>query len=140
MLQFQPKREWWCHGNEFLVTVKHYIETPSEFMELNFDEGPNRWNVYCFIYPSHPLFKKFKTVGRSGGWPSICYTFPLHGGVSYFCKYTMDNRKVTSYKVGCDYHHLHDNRFTYMETTEEAKEVFQDAERLHEWLSKYVLP
>lgn len=137
-LNWNPRKEWWHPGTHFLVVVKHYIDNPSEWAiaNLGVNEGPNRWNVYAYIYPGHPLFKKFFVRSR-GSWPDICYQIPyLHGGVSYFHKHLNEKRKVSSYQVGSDYHHLHDNYFTYLEKPEEAEEVFQDAERLYDWLNK----
>jgi hypothetical protein len=54
---------------------------------------------------------------------------PLHGGPS-LVEYPMYEGKVTSVKVGADYHHLHDDRFTRFSTANEAHEVFSDAEEL----------
>jgi hypothetical protein len=42
--------------------------------------------------------------------------------------------KVTSAKVGADYHHLHDDRFTHYATASDAYEVFGDADELFEQL------
>ncbi|AET91057.1 hypothetical protein BYI23_B004500 [Burkholderia sp. YI23] len=89
-------------------------------------EGPHRWAVYAYIYPKHPHFSAFSGANL---WQEATAVLHLHGSCSYL-EYPMYDGKVTSVKVGADYHHLHDDRFTYYATQAEAREVFKDADEL----------
>jgi hypothetical protein len=59
-----------------------------------------------------------------------CSVYP-----SYFrAHWDRDTEAFTSMQVGADYHHLHDDHFTHYATREDAYEVFEDAQRLYDWL------
>lgn len=120
------KDEWRKFGRDFLVQVTRHNGTAEPY-----GEGPNRWNVYAFIYPKHPHFARFE---GSQMWQAASSAMPLHGGASLL-EYPMYEGKVTSVKVGCDYYHLHDD-FTHFATKDEAHEVFADADKLFTWLSE----
>lgn len=125
------KDVWHKSGKNFLVEVKRHSEE-SFNAEYCFDsEGPHRWCVYAYIYPKHPHFAKFEGPNM---WQDAASMMPLHGNASLL-EYPMYDGKVTSLKVGCDYHHLHDNHFTQYATPDDAYEVFNDANLLHEWLT-----
>lgn len=120
------KDEWRKHGKNFLVVVSRHNQPSSDPYP---DEGPNRWAVYAYIYPKHPHFAAFDGPRK---WQPAATCLPFHGGPSLL-EYPMYDGKVTSVKVGADYHHLHDD-FTNYATKEEAAEVFEDADRLFAWL------
>ena len=94
--------------------------------------GPNRWAVYAYIYPAHPHFKSFDTKG--GMFQDACNGMPIHSYCSYFKVHLDDSGNIGSFQVGADYNHLHDDAYTWMSTKEAAKSVFNDAEKLHDWL------
>lgn len=121
------KDVWRRRGNDFLVEVTRHSVTTSEIDPY---DGPNRWAVYAYIYPKHPHFAAFDGPRM---WQDASAQLHLHGGCSLL-EYPMYEGKVTSAKVGADYHHLHDDRFTHYSTPEEAYEVFADAEELFEQL------
>ena len=54
--KWEHKEEWWKKGKEFLVVVRHHRAVVPE----EFNLGPNRWAVYAYIYPDHPLFGNFQ--------------------------------------------------------------------------------
>ena len=124
---WQKKDLWHQRGKNFLVEVYHHTVLPN----YNGDEYVNRWNVYAYIYPDHPHFNAFEGDNM---WQQAAVIIPFHSYVSHLSK-PMYTGKVTCVKVGSDYNHLHDERFSYMSTKEEAWEVFQDAERLFNWLT-----
>jgi hypothetical protein len=95
------------------------------------DEGPNRWNVYAYIYPKHPHFAFFE---GDNIFQSAARSLPLHCGASRVIVHRNADGTIASYQIGSDYHHSYDEGFTFMGTQEEAGEVFADAERLIEWL------
>lgn len=114
-------------GKDFLIEVTRHSEpAKSEFD----DEGPHRWAVYAYIYPKHPHFSAFS--GPHMFQDAAAQLF-FHGGPSLL-EYPMYEGKVTCVKVGGDYHHLHDERFTRYATAVEAHEVFEDALELFEQL------
>ena len=115
------KDEWRKHGKDFLVTVSRHNQPGSSDPW----EGPNRWAVYAYIYPKHPHFAAFDGPRL---WQDATSALPLHGGCSLL-EYPMYEGKVTSVKVGADYHHLHDD-FTNCASRADAWEVFRDADEL----------
>lgn len=128
--KWERKDEWHQHGRNFLVTVRHHTVPPAR-PEYD-DEGPHRWCVYAYIYPKHPHFAAFDMDDDMGQDAATC--LPLHGGPSLLRRHYYDDGKVSSVQVGADYHHLHDNRFTHYATPDDAREVFRDAQELHDWL------
>ncbi|PRF08632.1 hypothetical protein C6Q07_11055 [Burkholderia multivorans] len=99
-------------------------------------EGPHRWCVYAYIYPSHPHFASFSGPNI---WQDATTVLPLHGGCTLL-EYPMYDGKIASVKVGADYHHLHDTRFTHYATADEARLVFEDADELFDKLQSMAAP
>lgn len=126
--EWNPKREWWIHGPEFLVVVKHHL--------VKYDTergGHNRWNVYAYVYPKHWHFPAFS--GEALFQDAAC-ALPLHSGPS-FCRAHRDEKGITAYQVGSDYDHNLDEHFR--DSTPEDHfpngEVFRDAQELFNWLA-----
>ena len=107
----------------FAIEISRHYGTQDEY------EGPHRWAVYAYVYPSHPHFGKFDGPNL---WQDATQVLPLHGGCSYL-DYPVHDGKVTCVKVGADYHHLHDD-FTHCATADEAYRVFRDADELFDAL------
>jgi hypothetical protein len=132
--------EWRQPGKNFLITVTRHSEPVSKWTSESgtwpFDgsaEGPHRWAVYAWIYPKHPHFAKFNGTGNL--FEAATADMPLHSGASMVLSHFDAKGEVQSIKVGADYHHLHDEHFTHYAQAEEASEVFDDADRLHAWLT-----
>lgn len=125
--KFRRSEQWRQDGKGFLIEVyrseARNVEEPACFDS----EGPHRWCVYAYIYPSHPLFAKIDPKG--GMFQDQLAVLGLHAYPSLF-RVNIDevNGKTNSYKVGADYHHLHDTPYTRMATPEEAWTVFRDAQ------------
>jgi hypothetical protein len=128
MADWDHKDEWRKRGRDFLVTVTRHTEACRDTLA---SDGPNRWAVYAYIYPKHPYFAAFDGPQL---WQEAATAMPLHAYPSLL-EYPMYEGKVTSVKVGADYHHLHDDHFTHYATREEASAVFHDADELFNWLS-----
>jgi hypothetical protein len=120
------KDAWRKRGKDFLVEITRHNGSEDEW-----GKGPHRWCVYAYIYPKHPHFAFFDGPHM---WQAAATCLPFHGYPSLL-EYPMYEGKVTSVKVGADYDHLRDDRFTRMATTEDAYEVFADAQRLYDALS-----
>ena len=133
MKQGYRKTEDWKRGsNGFLVVVNHH--TSSINAELACGEGPHRWCVYAYIYQNHPHFEAFD--GTEAMWQDAATILPMHGGPSLLRVHTKyPDHAITSYQVGADYNHLHDDEYTHMANEIEAASVFRDADELFEWLS-----
>ncbi|WP_336695669.1 hypothetical protein [Delftia acidovorans] len=130
---YRQSETWKREGNGFLVQVTHWRrDSGDEF------EGPHRWNVYAYIYPSHPHFSAFGDVEDMT--QSACTALPLHAYPS-FHRIHLDSRsgKACSHQVGSDYGHLHDDQFSFMESPEDAAAVFRDADALYDWLAERAL-
>ena len=131
---WRHKNEWGKDGRGFLVVVSQHSVPVDNDLWLR--EGPHRWCIYAYIYPSHPHFAKFSGPDM---WQDAASCMPMHGGTSFLRWHYDDNGKPTSVQVGCDYNHLDDNRYTHMANRDEAKAVFNDADDLHQWLSAKAL-
>jgi hypothetical protein len=123
---WKHKDAWSRKGNNFMVEITRHSAYVAEF----YSEGPNRWCVYAYIYPAHPHFVAFSGPSIFQDAGAILH---FHGGCSYL-EFPMYEGKVTCVKVGADYHHLYDERFTHYATTADAYEVFADADELFEQL------
>jgi hypothetical protein len=111
---------WRRRGTDFMVEVSRHEGLADDY------EGPHRWCVYAYIYPKHPHFSAFSGPAI---YQDASSQLHFHCGCS-FLEYPMYDGKVTCVKVGADYHHLHDERFTYCGTARDAWLVFQDADEL----------
>lgn len=94
--------EWTVYKDEnFCVQVRSWAGSTTEF----------NWNVYAYIYDSHPLFSD---VSQAMG-------LPFHGGAT-FDKFVTDvparglqyswQKEMKCLKIGSDYSHYGDHRFT----------------------------
>ena len=104
--------------------------------------GPHRWNVYAYIYGDHPLSDIFDSPTRKD-WIAIDaledyfhgrYSFREEMKVKSALIYPPSHSKCL--KIGSDYNHDGDEKFSYMDTLEKAKEVHADADRLFFYLKK----
>ncbi len=130
--EYRKTEDWKRGGKDFLVVVNHHTSaTPTEFA---CGEGPHRWCVYAYIYPSHPHFEAFD--GTENMWQDAATVLPMHGGPSLLRVHTKHpDHAIASYQVGADYNHLHDDEYTHMANEIEATRVFRDADELFDWLS-----
>lgn len=131
-LNWKPRHTWTDHADTFAVEVSRH--TSNSFL----DEGPNRWCIYVYIYPKHPLFAQIDLNG--GIWQNLPEDLHLHGGCTSFTVYKSYGGEITSVKIGCDYSHYGDDHYMRMGTKEEAKSVFSDAEELFNWMLAKVEP
>jgi hypothetical protein len=127
-------------GDGFAIEVVRFTSKPYLRNEYLRNEGENKWCVYVYVYPQHPLFKKINpTVGDT----ITCYddrlpNMPLHGGCTYTqIHLTDDGKEITSIQIGADYSHYRDERYSFMATKEDAFDVFFDAEQLYKWMQNY---
>lgn len=127
------KDEWRKAGDGFqIVVTRHSDDSIDATHESPFSyEGPNRWAVYAYVYPQHPLFAEFDGTKMIQPATSKLH---LHAYCSYLKYHYSDRENISSVQVGADYHHLNDDRYTFMETCTEASEVFNDAEILYNQL------
>lgn len=127
-VEWKHKDLWILRHKNFAVEVSRHIAQAHE--ELGF--GPNRWCVYVYVHPDHPLFESIDL--NSGMWQDALANFPLHGGCSFF---EVHQKCV---QIGCDYNHYGDDRYSHMATKAEASSVFRDAEELFDWMLAKVEP
>jgi hypothetical protein len=121
------KAECWRRFSQAGFTVEVYHWTEEQSACIDDSEGNQRWAVYAYIYPRHPRFALFS--GEYLCQPATV-DLPLHGGCTYLSIKQNQGKEPHCVKVGADYHHLHDDRFTFMETESDASQVFMDAEAL----------
>lgn len=121
---------WKQNLGTFAVEISRHFVEPREHHQ----DGGNRWAIYVYIYPQHPLFETFvkdKWAAGSIFHPNLM-DIPFHCGQSYAQIWKNEGGGVASIQIGCDYHHEYDERYTFMATEEDAASVFEDAERLIE--------
>jgi hypothetical protein len=129
MTIWNHKDEWRFSGRDFSVVVSRHEVAPDKISNT----GIHRWCVYAYLYPKHP---HFKNVEGSSIYQNATEVMPLHGGCSLIRFHKEAEAEINSIQVGCDYNHLHDDRFCDYETKEEAAEVFRDADELITWLTE----
>jgi len=138
-----PRKEWSRKGGTFNVQVVNHFKDVSATMAtyaehgLSQDDGGQRWNVYAFIFPVHPLFALFDPKSDSF-YQDVIAEMPFHSGASYLRRHFNDKGEVVCYQVGSDYNHLCDERFTRAYEPDEAGSVFRDACDLFEHLERAV--
>jgi len=126
--EWRKAEKWTRHGKDFAVEVYHHTAPGPE----TFDDGLNRWNVYAYVYPNHPHFAEFKGADM---WQEAATAMPFHGGPSYLQWFMNHAGNAQIIKVGSDYHHLGDDGYTVMASPAEAWSVFNDADKLYDWLA-----
>lgn len=126
---WKRKEIWARRGNGFCVEVSRHEVSPDQFQE----RGVHRWCVYAYLYPPHPHFANFS---GNDMWQDSADILPLHSGPSFLRWHRDDDGKPTSVQVGADYNHLHDADYTFYETADDARSVFNDADQLFDWLAE----
>lgn len=126
--EWKHKDLWVLRHKDFAVEVSRHAEHAHEELDL----GPNRWCVYVYVYPTHPLSGSIDLSGDLS--QNSLVDLPLHGGCSFFKVHQKFKGGVTGVQIGCDYNHYGDNCYTHMATKAEASSVFQDAEELINWM------
>ena len=129
MSKWVHKDIWRKYGNKFLIEVSRHDQELSE-IDRAFGRGPNLWTIYAYIYPGHPRFSAFE---GSDMWQPAASALPMHGGPSFMHVHESKG-VITSYQVGCDYRHLHDDYFSTM-GADEVGRFMDDADEIFEYLS-----
>jgi hypothetical protein len=125
--------EGWKRKDVWKKCSRHFtVEVTRHTEDVRDGDGPNRWCVYAYIYPTHPRFGHFS--GDSMYQSAAC-ALPLHGGPSLLTWHVSKDGKVGSVQVGADYHHIHDTDYTFYDNAEQAGSVFFDANALYEFLA-----
>jgi hypothetical protein len=109
---------WFKVGKAFRVEARHWIYY-----------GENRFNVYVYLFPKHPLFDKCEE--DIWGCPD---GLTLHWGSTY-CHWVRDKEGVITCKsYGSDYEHLGDH-YTG-ESNPMNTPIFYDAQTVFDELEK----
>lgn len=104
----------------------------------------HNWNMYIDIPADSWLFRE---IMKDGLDTDLVHSIPLHGGITLsdltyapVPTYTTPDpviltpRPPAFLRLGCDYMHYGDDRFSLMSNAQEAKEVFDDAVDLFYWM------
>ena len=132
MSNWSKKEVWTRRSGSFFVSVEHWQG------DADGRRGPNRWGVYAYVYPEHPLFTRF-ALRPIASRPDI-YSIrekclvdaPLHCGCTLFRPHHKADGTVTSVQFGADYSHIDDDRFSHC--SEFGGEVERDADALFAWM------
>ena len=127
----EPKEKKWSYkecwtqrGKTFAVEIVHWTR---EFYKT--DEKRHIWNVYVYLYDTHPLHKKFRKTNEKNYWRESTHGLEFHGGCTYFER--LANKTI---KLGCDYIHHIDDGSERRATLKDAWEVEMDASELFDHL------
>jgi len=122
---------WELRGKNFTVEIKHWKHARYTH-EHEIEPEVNRWNVYAYIFPKHPIFNEINEKLFDNDIGGV-----FHCGLSYNTwKYDEDGQ-ITCKQLGSDYQHLHDN---YESTSDIYSTPCQtDAQELFEHLAEYEL-
>ena len=119
---FSHEDVWKTNGKNFSINIVRW--TSKEQSMFDQELGENKWNIYANIYKKHPAFP---LIGES------IYDVPeeietlFHCGCTFNMWFYNNKSEPCSKKIGCDYSHLGDEKFSFMTDREDAKEVFEDA-------------
>ncbi len=137
--KYRKSETWKREGKGFMVTVHHHTEPQREERACYDSEGPHRWCVYAYVYPSHPHFAAFD--GTETMWQGAAAAMPGHSYVSFLRIHTKQpDNAICSYQVGWDYNHDGDWSYTQLANEQEALSVFSDADALFDWLTERAKP
>lgn len=117
---------WRKRRQAFAVEVKHWQTIETSFF------GRHRWAIYAYLYKTHPRFGRFEGDSL---WQPATDDLPLHGGCTYLHYHGSKRAEVDCVEVGADYMHLGDEHFTEFSTSEEAGQVFREAQALFDLLA-----
>lgn len=117
---------WYRGGDGFTIEIVCHLRG---FDITGF--GEYTWNVYVYLQNSHSLFHKILENYHE----DVSKYISFHGGCT-FSEWSSSFLKEYK-KLGCDYIHFGDERFSFMSTPEEAKEIFDDADKLFEFFNNY---
>jgi len=130
MIDFENTKRIWKFAREGytleLVNWRHYVG------------GPEKWNIYVYVYPTHKWFAFNQHIFQDNGkYKPITAYFnkinaadnpPMHGGISSLTIHP------GSIELGCDYQHDGDDFYS----TENDPYTFEyDIKSLIEWFDNY---
>ncbi len=122
MSEWELSLQYFKRGENFTIEVHRH-----SVLMASYGQGVWRWCVYVYVFPTHPLYDSFDVEeGLSGDFDEM----PLHGGCTYFKMFGETK------KIGCDYNHAWDERYTHMETMEDASSIFRDADQLFNYFQE----
>lgn len=129
--EWKHKDEWTIRRTGFCVVVSRHEVEPDSVTQ----RGPNRWAIYVYVYPSHPMFPKLGD--KSGIFGDPQNEIPFHCGCSYYKAHRGDEGDITSYQIGCDYDHLYDECFSLDYTKDQAAVQFSDAAGIIKYMETF---
>lgn len=128
MSAWTKQTKWVRHGKDFAIEILHIPNPTGGSWEFGEE---NRWFIYAYIYPKHPLAGK---ITSNEIFQDSLMSLPLHGGCSYVNHNCSIDGKINSIKIGCDYQHYGDEYYSDI-SVDDPKVFFVDALRLFDALS-----
>ena len=120
---FSESQSWKHIEKAFCVEAYHWKGETREFRD-----GGNRWNVYLYVYPKSKFFQDIDKDASM--YQDAILPIPLHGGCTHFSQHCNTKGDVLSFRIGCDYAHLHDDHYSQMDYPDS---ILADAKELVEW-------
>ena len=130
-MMFRQSTRWMLecstHRVEVWHTDKHQNLTEDVKAIFNeFGSSGNHWTIYISIFKNHPYYDNWKT-------PEDLAFLKAHSGLVKLEEVFSENGSVI--RFGCDYDHIYDQEFTFMEPEDFANsEVQADALRMFDLL------
>lgn len=125
MPELTKRHEWIVHADTFSLMVSAHRQCEDWV-----------WCVYVLVSAKHPLFIN----------PEAVCELPFHGGCTYAEKFTQEpargmryewQRTMSYLKIGCDYHHIDDDRYAVMDPADGVpRSIKSDMEALFAEMSE----
>ena len=135
MKDYNKSTSWVRKGALFNIEIKQHIIPVHPV--YNMGRGPFNWYLYAYVFKKHPLFDTFDI--DQDAYQAVTDKMPFHGGCTYL-EPSYRGSKISSIKVGCDYQHLDDDRFSHYETLNENPEIVIDAQELYQYMESTEAP
>lgn len=113
----------------FSVEIVHRKDEPG--MLFAGDQG-NRWFIYVYLYPKHPLFEGNSRSDEYSSETGINF----HCGCTYKDRIFENNGNIKCVKLGCDYVHYGDDFYSEIDVTDTHNFVKSDAEEIFKTLKE----
>ena len=115
----------------FCIEIVHWTSPP--YPQLG--TGANHWNVYVYLFPTHPLLKTLH--GSSSHDYDRVDELPFHRGCTWYEPSYDKDGKLKSVCAGSDYSHAGDEEFSFQasipsKVTEDALELYSYVKKLKE--------
>lgn len=96
------------------------------------NDAGNRWFIYVYLYPKHPLFEGNSRSDEYSSETGINF----HCGCTYKDRMFDSNGNIKCVKIGCDYVHYGDDIYSEIDVSDTHNFIKSDAEEIFKTLKE----